>query len=105
MHAAVGVPASAAEQTWSNLACRVAKFEPELHMLFAEDAWPHLQNGDQDAYLEAIAAEVEGIEEAHDAIALAQASMHGAAELTDRSVLTSPQSALRAIAAQAPAQA
>jgi aspartate/glutamate racemase len=67
--------------------------------LLCEEAWHHFERGDQVAYLQEIASQLQRAATLGDVIVLAQASMARASEFYDDlpvPVLTSPRSGLRA---------
>ncbi|MFI6284106.1 aspartate/glutamate racemase family protein [Streptomyces sp. NPDC051018] len=68
-----------------------------IRTVLVEGAWELFLAGDRDGYLTAVAAAVDGVDDA-DVIVLAQASMAGATALTTTAVpvLTSPGPGLRA---------
>jgi hypothetical protein len=70
-----------------------------LHIELVEDAWPAFRAGDQARYLRLIAAAADAVLAAGHQVALAQASMAGAAPLCRGGApLTSPGAGLAAIA-------
>lgn len=80
-------------------AASMARKEVQVIELLCEDAWSHFERGDQVAYLQEIASQLQRAATLGDVIVLAQASMARASEFyTDLPipVLTSPRSGLQA---------
>ncbi|WP_281016355.1 MULTISPECIES: hypothetical protein [unclassified Minwuia] len=71
-----------------------------LDLIIVEGAAQLLADGDITGYARAIANAVDATPDEYDAIALAQASMAPAAQLAQRPVMTSPATAMRALAAE-----
>ncbi|MFE2598799.1 aspartate/glutamate racemase family protein [Streptomyces sp. NPDC059396] len=76
----------------------------DLRMVLVEGAWERFEAGDRDAYLDMVAAAVDGVTGA-DVVVLAQASMADAADRTTCAipVFSSPRPGLNAAAAAAAA--
>lgn len=80
-------------------AARAARKEVEIIDLLCEDAWKHFERGDQVAYLQEVASQLQRAATLGDVIVLAQASMARASEFyadLPVPVLTSPRSGLKA---------
>lgn len=69
-----------------------------LTVSVCEDAWSHFERGDENAYLMAVAAHVDGVQAHGEVIVLAQASMLGVEKWvrTTKPVLSSPRLGLLA---------
>ena len=76
---------------------------PEIDVLHIEGAWRHFENGESEAYHQAIAAVIKACWQNYDAIVLAQASMAKASELcdgVDAPILSSPRMGVHAAASE-----
>lgn len=73
---------------------------PEIEVHLVADAWRRFEAGDNDGYLDTIAAAVEGAAKVCDVVVLAQASMAEAGErvVVGVPVLSSPRTAVDALA-------
>ncbi len=73
-------------------AARVGK-EVALELSLCPDAWNYFERGDEEAYLRAVAAHIDGVAGRGDVVVLAQASMAGAERFvrTSKTVLSSPR--------------
>lgn len=72
--------------------------DTELELVHCDHAWDHFVAGDDEAYYDAIARVVDGLDSTYDAVVLVQASMAGAQALVARPerVHTSPLHAVEA---------